>query len=204
MFNYHMSYAELSTSLNTIVLEKRLLTEHEVQCISKSLKNPFLIAMLKEYPLLKSAQELLQKTLIRMEQEAAQRGHQNAVLIGVHNAAYAGPRERTKRYLQTHFPATKKPGLMEKLEEFVSEFLNLDKYPDVRKELELAELARDTERKKAVEKGELSEYTPPKSIKAILEDFARYIPHLKSVYSAKTTFAWDVLESLFSRMDGLE
>ncbi|MBM4222933.1 MAG: hypothetical protein FJ161_03955, partial [Gammaproteobacteria bacterium] len=204
MFNYHMSYAELSAALNTIVLEERLLTDHEVRCIGKSLENPFLNAMLQEYPLLKSAQELLQKTLIRMEQEAAQRGHQNAVLIGVHNAAYAGPRERTKRYLQKQFPATKKPGLMEKLEEFVSEFLNLDKYPDVRKELELAELARDTERLEEFKKGNLSKYTPPKSIKEILEDFARYIPHLKSVYSTNTTFAWDVLESLFDRMDGLD
>ncbi|MBM4222875.1 MAG: hypothetical protein FJ161_03650, partial [Gammaproteobacteria bacterium] len=201
MFNYHMSYAELSTALNTIVPEKRLLTKYEVQCIIKSLENPFLNAMLQEYPLLKSAQELLQDSLTRMEQEAAQRGDQNAVPTNVHDAAFASPRSRTARYLQRHFPATKKPGLIEKLEEFVSESL---KSPAVLKELELAELSRDKERLEEFKKGKLSKYTPPKSIKEILKDFHRYIPHLKSVYSTNTTFAWDVLESLFDRMAGLE
>jgi len=201
-----MSYAELSTALNAVALEKRLLTEHEVKCISKSLENPFLKAMLQQYPLLHSAQILLQNTLTQMEQEAAQRAHQNTVPVPtyVHAVAFADPRSRTAQYLQQHFPATKKTGLMEKLEGFMNEFLNLDKYPDVRQELELAERSRDTERKRAVEEGRLSEYIPPKSIEEIKEDFGYYISHLKNQYTANTTFVWDVLESLFKRMDNLE
>ncbi|MBM4222874.1 MAG: hypothetical protein FJ161_03645, partial [Gammaproteobacteria bacterium] len=134
-------------------------------------------------------------------QEAAQRGDQNAVPTNVHDIAFAGSRSRTSRYLQQHFPATKKPGLIEKLEEFVSASL---KNPAVLKELEIAELSRDKERLEEFKKGKLSKYTPPQSIEQILEDFARYIPHLKSVYSTNTTFAWDILESLFNRMDSLE
>ncbi|MBM4222844.1 MAG: hypothetical protein FJ161_03495 [Gammaproteobacteria bacterium] len=74
MFNYHMSYAELSTALNTIALEKRLLTEHEVKCIDTSLEKSFLKAMLTQYPLGHSARNLLQETARRNRELHAPKG----------------------------------------------------------------------------------------------------------------------------------
>ncbi|MBM4223176.1 MAG: hypothetical protein FJ161_05225 [Gammaproteobacteria bacterium] len=130
MFNYHMSYAELSTALNTIAGESRLLTEHEIKCISKSLESPFLKAMLQKYPLRVSAQALVEATLRQMDEHTAQANpneqnvvHHQRVTTSVHDALFASGRLRTSRYLQKHFPATKNHGLMERLEDFVNESL---------------------------------------------------------------------------------
>ncbi|MBM4223148.1 MAG: hypothetical protein FJ161_05080 [Gammaproteobacteria bacterium] len=120
MFNYQMSYAELSTALNNMNRMHRLLTVHEITCIENSLKNPFLKALIYEYPFLRSAQTLLQNSLTQQEQEAAEH---DLICTNVHDIAFAGSRERTARYLQKQFPATGRSGLMEKLQDFVKNSL---------------------------------------------------------------------------------
>ncbi|MBM4223009.1 MAG: hypothetical protein FJ161_04350, partial [Gammaproteobacteria bacterium] len=192
MFNYRMSYAELSTALNNVAAEHRLLTPHEVTCIERSLEHPFLTAILKKYPLLQSAQKLLQDALT---QNNVQGNRENVELLQhVHDVAFSGPRASTALYLQKYLRAGRRSDLMEKLESFVGEALD---NADVLKEIEIAEKERYRLREIECKAGRLSYCSPVQPTQVIITEFKeRYIPHLKAQYNAKTTFVWDILSAL--------
>jgi len=120
VFTYHMSYADLVVVLNKIVQEGRILNSSERQCLNRSLQNPFLIEMIRQYPLTKSAANLLQTTIEYMAQHPDEH---EGLDVNVHNIIFSEVRERTKRYLKKNFPAKKRPDLMEKLNTFVMQEL---------------------------------------------------------------------------------
>jgi len=197
-----MSYAELSVVLNEAAAQNRLLTSSEIKCIESSLKNPFLKRMLIQYPLFEAAKNVLQKTIQHIDQNAPRRNvrHNTPVSTRVHDIAFSSAREQTRRYLQQKFPAIKRPDLIERLEDFVTEALAL---PDLQKELEIAEASRYKERVREFNLGRLSDCASPKNLQDILKDFHHYIAHLRKQYQLNTTFAWNELESLLNRMNSL-
>jgi len=173
-----MSYAELSVVLNEAAAQNRLLTSSEIKCIESSLKNPFLKRMLIQYPLFEAAKNVLQKTIQHIDQNAPRRNvrHNTPVSTRVHDIAFSSAREQTRRYLQQKFPAIKRPDLIERLEDFVTEALAL---PDLQKELEIAEASRYKERVREFNLGRLSDCASPKNLQDILKDFHHYIAHLR-------------------------
>ncbi|MBM4222204.1 MAG: hypothetical protein FJ161_00145, partial [Gammaproteobacteria bacterium] len=150
---------------------------------------------------MESAQKLLQESLRQIAEHPERNYDDQQLSLNVHDIAFANVRERTAQYLKKHFPAVKRPHLMDRLEYFVTEALFS---PDIQEQIEIAKTARDIECQAVFKRRNLT-YHAIKSTQEIIKELKeRYIPYLQKQYHLNTTFSWDILESLLNRIDTLD
>lgn len=192
-----MSYKEIVQGVYQRHNKGLLLSSYEIKQLQSSLQNPFLKKLFSIYPLDNSTKKFLRDSLEKALTEA----HGQAIDLDVHSALYGGQREKTLKYLITHYPPGDSTDLIGTIESFLTHVLQ---QPEAQKQLLIAEAERYKIREKLYHDHKLATLDKSFSLEQIIADFKDYIEYLRCQKNIGTTYAWDVIESLFIRRDMLK